>query len=398
MNKLFKNVLDKLANFTPTDFPFISLYLNTQANQHGRDDFASFVRKEFSEKAKEFNEDSAKLKSFENVRKRINEFLNENVRPSANGIGIFASTGADNFFKVIQFDAPINKHSMHVTNRPHLYPLARIIDQNPRHIALVADTSEARLFVFDPGVTKSIQLIKNSDASAQPNRESSKLQNQQWVENRRLLHAKNIVSRLEMVAKNEEIDHIILAGDDVIIPLLVSQMPQDLADKLVENIRLDIRTPEHEVLKATTKALFDHNIQTDAENVTELFDKYRAGRLAVAGLDDTLDALLKGQVDELLLSASLKSISSKPEEILKVPSISGVRDTFVAVDGHNSSANIADRLVSQALLTNASINFIEDPLLLSEIGGVGALLRYKDSGLDESTVGQNMKAEFSYNR
>ena len=42
--------IDKLADFQPSNLPVISLYLNTQADQHGRDNFDSFVRKEFKAK------------------------------------------------------------------------------------------------------------------------------------------------------------------------------------------------------------------------------------------------------------------------------------------------------------------------------------------------------------
>ena len=39
-------------------FPFVSLYLNIQADQHGRDNFEWFVRKEFKTKAKFFAPES----------------------------------------------------------------------------------------------------------------------------------------------------------------------------------------------------------------------------------------------------------------------------------------------------------------------------------------------------
>lgn len=49
---MLMNYLDELAAFEPTGYPFISLYLNLQPDQHGRDNFESFVRKEFKAKAK----------------------------------------------------------------------------------------------------------------------------------------------------------------------------------------------------------------------------------------------------------------------------------------------------------------------------------------------------------
>ena len=56
------------------------------------------------------------------------------------------------------------------------------------------------------------------------------------------------------------------------------------------------------------EALREHNLQTDAEKVRQLFDEYRAGGLAVVAWKDTVKAIEQGQVDEVLLSASAQEI------------------------------------------------------------------------------------------
>ena len=126
--------LDELVAFEPNGFPFISLYLNMQPDQHGRDNFKSFVRKEFNAKAKSFAAESLELASFERDTSRIRAYLRDEVRPSANGLAVFACAGADDYFNAVQLDAPIQKHRLHVDERPHLYPLARLIDQHPREV------------------------------------------------------------------------------------------------------------------------------------------------------------------------------------------------------------------------------------------------------------------------
>src|SRR5690242_14810784 len=148
---ILMNQLDELAAFEPTGYPFISLYLNLQPDQHGRDNFESFVRKEFKAKAKSFAADSLELVSFKRDQARIESYLRNDIRPSANGLAIFASAGANDYFKAVQLTAPLKRHDLHVNERPHLYPLARVIDQYPRYVALLADTNSARLFVFGLG-------------------------------------------------------------------------------------------------------------------------------------------------------------------------------------------------------------------------------------------------------
>ena len=43
--------LDRLARFEPAPYPVVSLYLDATPGQHGRDQFQSFVRKEFRARA-----------------------------------------------------------------------------------------------------------------------------------------------------------------------------------------------------------------------------------------------------------------------------------------------------------------------------------------------------------
>ena len=107
--------LDELAAFEPTEYPVVSLYLNTQADQHGRDNFESFVRKEFKARAKAFAEDSPELASFKRDAARVTTYLRDELRPSANGVAVFACAGAGNFFKAVQLDAPVNRHQLHVS-------------------------------------------------------------------------------------------------------------------------------------------------------------------------------------------------------------------------------------------------------------------------------------------
>src|SRR5690349_14908012 len=181
---------------------------------------------------------------------------------------------------------------------------------------------------------------------------------QRHVENYHLHHAKEVVEMLERVMREERAEHIILAGDEVIIPLLHEQLPAWLKNKVVDILRLDIRTPEHEVLKATMAALQEHNLHSDADRVRHLLDEYRAGGLAVVSVSDTVKALDQGQVDELLITASSRAIRVD--------------------DGESPDSNLrtADLLVRRARQTGAHITFIEDPALLSGVGGVGAILRY----------------------
>jgi len=368
--------IEQLAAFEPTPLPVISLYLNTQPDQHGRANYDSFVRKEFSARAQTYPLRSPERESFERDAERITAYLADELRPSANGLAIFACAGADDFFEALQLDAPIDEHKLYVYHQPHLYPLARVNDQYPRYAVLVVDTNAARLFVFGMGERLGKEGVKNTKVSRTSVGGWSQARYQRHVRNYHLHHAKEVVDVLERVVRDEHIQHIVLAGDEVIIPTLTRQLPQHLAERVIDVVRLDITTPEHEVLETTLAALREQDARDDTEKVARLLDAYRAGGLGVVGIHDTLLALTNHQVDEVVISAALDELHAGMEEVgaLLAPA---APPNDASNDDATRTVKVADELVTQALQSGATVTFIEDPDLLIDVGGVGALLRYR---------------------
>ena len=64
------------------------------------------------------------------------KFLDDELKASANGIAIFACSGAD-LFEAIQLNTPLEDNYLYVYNQPHLYHLTRLDDAYPRYAALV---------------------------------------------------------------------------------------------------------------------------------------------------------------------------------------------------------------------------------------------------------------------
>ena len=199
---------------------------------------------------------------------------------------------------------------------------------------------------------------------------------QRHVDNYHLHHAKEVVEMLDRVMREEEAEHLILSGDEVIISLLREYLPDRLRQKVIDVLRLDVRTPEHEVLKETMEALREHNLQTDAEKVRLLLDEYRAGGLAIVGFRDTAKALDQGQVDELLLSASARDIRYGEEDFDHALMDDAPTGQPVRND-RETQLTAPDLLVTRARQTGARVTFIEDPAILAGVGGVGAFIRYR---------------------
>jgi len=289
---------------------------------------------------------------------------------------IFACAGAGDFFEAIQLDAPIENNRLYVYDQPHLYPLARLMDQYPRYAVLVANTNSARVFVFGRGAKLDSEEVKNRKTNRTKVGGWSQMRYQRHLANYHLHHAKEVVEVLERVVRDERAEHVILAGDDVIIPLLREQMPAPLGEKVIDVMSLDINAPEHEIFESSMESLREHDSQTDAEKVSHLLNEYRGNGLAVVGVADTLAALSNGQADDLLISAAPGELQYDEEKVRAVVAAYSAGDGEPAVDPSEPRL-VADELVKRAQASAASVTFIEDASLLADVGGVGATLRYR---------------------
>ncbi len=361
--------LDRLARIEPAPFPVISLYLDAQPDARGKDHYAPFLKKELRGRIDELEPRSAERESFEKDVEKIEQYLAEELRPSANGIVIFACSASD-LFEALQLDAPIERNRLTVGDRPHLTPLAWVMDRHPRHAVVLSDTNAAHIYVFGRGRTIGREDLSSPKMSRTDAGGWNQMRYQRHVDNLHQNHAKELIETLGKIVAEDRVDRIFLAGDDVIVPLLRSELTKELEHKVVGVLRLDIRTPEDEVKAAAAEALSTHEGKVEAERVEQLVGEWRAGRLAVAGPREVLKALENGQVEEVVMSRA-----------------------FAEAGENGTATSPADDLTWRALATSAKVRFVESSELLAETGGVAASLRYKPGAPPRGNSPVERKAE-----
>jgi peptide chain release factor subunit 1 len=373
-----QRLLDKLLKFEPASSPVISLYVDARVDEHGKRTFQPFVRKQLGERAKSYEARTPERESFDKDSERIMAYLENGIVPSINGLAIFACTGANDFFEVGTFEAPFERNRLLVSDRPHLYPLARLIDQYRRYAVVLADRNRAQIFVFASGRAEKERSVENVKTKHTSVGGWSQSRYQRHEENYHLQHVKEVVDRLERTVKGDNIEHVILAGDEeTVIPLLREQLSQELSEKVIDALSLGIDTPEHELLEETLKAFKVHDSLTDMQKVERLLNEYRADDLGVAGVPETLAALSNGQVEEMLIVSSAEKLQYDKKEVEKVLRL---YDTDGQLPTELDQRTVADELVRRAnLLSSARVTFIEDDTRMEQLGGVGAFLRYRIS-------------------
>jgi len=374
------NFLQELLDFEIANGPFISAYLNTAVNENGKRTFDVVLKKQISDHLDTFPEGSDDRNSFEQDVEKIINFLKD-LGPSTQGIAIFACSSAG-LFRTYEFQVPFDENLFFVFDRPHLYPLIKLVSSNRRFAVAQADTNSAHIYVFGLGEMFSREDIQNQKTNRTEVGGWSQMRYQRHTDNFHQQHAKEVVAELEKLVRNDRIERIILAGDEaVIIPILRGELSKELEDKVIGTMPLSVNAPEHEVLEAAEKTVHRHETLEDTKVIETLKEQnYDNGR-GITGISKVLPALLNGQAQELYIASNFDSIDYNIGQVNKI-----FKDYAPGIDEDLPSAKrtglVIDEVLRLAAQTADDIRFIEDDNLLKEAGGVGALLRYQAKGVN----------------
>src|SRR5215211_6494551 len=100
--------LDRLADVDTSPFPVISLYLNLQSGQTGRDNFEPFLRNEFADRVRTYPAGGPERQSLDQDAQKVRDYL-AGIPPAVNGLALFACSAAE-LFESIPLAAPIDQH------------------------------------------------------------------------------------------------------------------------------------------------------------------------------------------------------------------------------------------------------------------------------------------------
>ena len=374
------NFLDKLLDREPDGSPVFSIYLNTEPNETGKKDFDIFLKKQISEHGGVIDPTSDEKQHFDAAAERINDFIG-GMDPSTRGVAIFASAGPNEFFQTFQFQVPVEENEFFSFDRPHIYPLVRLMEQHPTFAVAAADTNSAFIYTYRRGRILGKDAIQNIKTNRSEVGGWSQMRFQRHIDNFHQQHAKEVVGELEKLVRDDRINAVVLVGDStVIVPMLLDEMSKELKEKIAATLSMNVNTPEHELLEAADQAVREHDAKADKEKIDYLLEHNYEDGVGVVGVDKTLAALLNGQVQELYVTADLDDVTYDRDSVRLV-----LANYAPGTDGEMPDATeramLVDELIKLAARSADAIKIIEDPHLLKTVGGVGAILRYQAKGV-----------------
>jgi peptide chain release factor subunit 1 len=281
---------------------------------------------------------------------RIESYLATEFATETQGLAIFACSPR-NLFETVEAGAPFETQIAYGP-RPDLYQLARLVDDLETAVVAVVDTNTARLFVVRSGFMNEVGGPDRKDNAEFHKHKAggwSQARFQRHIQNNREEFARGAAEAIESLAKREGATHLILAGNEVAVPLVKDALSQQMAEVLHdETLRIHIRAASDEVQDEVTPILAQLEREQDYSVAERLIEGVRGGGLAVSGMKHTRRALENGQVDTLVLATDVDIPEKQRNELIQL-----------------------------AATTSAGVEVVEGHETLRELGGVGGLLRYQ---------------------
>ncbi len=346
-----RDLLRKLANFDAGDALVLSVYLDMRPHGDSPAIRPSLIvlTNRFRQIEKTLLPRGPALDNFRLDANRVQRFLDEHAGPWLQGVAMFACN-SHQLFEVIETGVPF-ENQVALEPVPDLFQLARLVDEQETTVVALVDTNTTRLFVTRSGFLEEVAGPRD-DPFGSRQRNTGGLNHKQYqrrVQNQREAFAREAAAALEDLVAQEGATRVILAGDEVAIPLLHQALSPQLEPLIFEEVlRLDIRTPRHEVLREVAPILAQVEEEESHTRADHLVEAVREQGLGVIGLQETRDALEHGQGEVLVLAEEAPLNEQERNDLVRMATLSG-----------------------------AEVDLVTGHAILQQLGGVGALLRYR---------------------
>jgi peptide chain release factor subunit 1 len=365
-------LLDRLAAVDPTDQPFISLYVDARPDNTGRPHWGPVVRKELTERARAFGERTTARTAYDADAERILGWLDAAPRASAQGFAIFACE-AVGLFEGVELNAPVETELV-VGHVPHLYPLARLLDQGRRYAVVVTDTHQAHIFVVALGAIRERARVENAKTSRSGAGGWSQARFQRHIETLVQDHLRRIADELDALVRRLHGPQVVVISSEGTRAEFDDLLSKEARAAIVGWTHAEAHAQAPELLSLATPVLE----RWRAEQETRALERWReeAGRngSAAAGWKQTLEAASDGRVELLLFQEGAGHAAARCPRCGRV----AVEDGKCPLDGTSMerSDDGLDLAVHQTLVHGGTVWAVRHHHDLEPVEGIGALLRY----------------------
>lgn len=377
MTTRLMTLLRELSALPRGEHPVLSLYLDWSVDSSGRRQVLAALDEALARHSAALDERGPARDSFEADRERVGRYLDAEAPREAAGIVIFACDG-QGLWQTAPLLVPVETH-IAVDSAPQLYHLARLLDDHETVAVAVAEGQQAEIYVIS---LESMEQVDSTRAREEVNRVEvggwSQMRYQRHTGFVIKLHMNDLARALQETLEQHGAEHIVIMTNDSIKGHVRAALPPQLQERVVDMVSYQRADEPGQLAAAVEPLLQEVERQQEEELLGRLEDQLATkGGLALGGEKAVAMALLKGQVDTLLLSAAYAGGPGG-----ECPTCGALRPgqrESCPYDGSElQPVELREALVSHALRQGGRVEVVGVEGALEPHGGVAALLRFRD--------------------
>ena len=360
--------LRELLDFK-TEHPVLSVYLNTDPSQGSADAYKPRLRS------------MLKDVGLENDVQKVMQYINLEFDWSGRGVAMFSCAGED-FFRVFSIAVPI-RDRIRISERPHVKPLANLLDFYGGYGVAVVDKINARLFYFHLGEIleeeelsgESVRRTKRGGGSQSPGRRGGTAGQTNYTEE---VAERNIKDAADFAARffsQNNIRRVLIGGTEDNVNVFRSHLPKAWQSLVVGTFPINKNASQAEIMDRALEVGHEAERLKQTELVQMIVTSEAKGQAGVINLEDTLNAVHDGRVQTLVFREGYRAPGYRCRGCGYLTTEKLTACSFC----ENKFENIPDAVelaVRRVMRDGGEVEVLRDVEVQKDFDQVGALLRY----------------------
>jgi peptide chain release factor subunit 1 len=367
-NMLTENEIHKLLEIQASH-PFLSVYLNTDPSDGSADLHKRQLRSLL--KDSKVPEDAF----------AIERYIDHEYDWSGQSVAIF-SCAAEGFLQAYTLAVPVRSRAR-VSDRPHVKPLADILDAYGGYGVVLVDKQGARLFYFHLGqlveqegmMGEAVRRAKRGGSSSIHGRRGGIAGQTNYAEEVAERNMREVAEFASAFFADKNVRRVLIGGTEDNVALFKSMLSKAWQSLIVGTFNASMTASKEEILH---KAL---QIGQRAESLREekIVDAVVNGAMkkrgGVIGLEETLNALRDGRVQTLVFREGYRAPGYRCQGCGYLTAVQLETCPFCE-KAFDSIEDAVEMAVHDVMKYNGEVEVLHDGQASQKLGEIGALLRY----------------------
>jgi peptide subunit release factor 1 (eRF1) len=300
---------------------------------------------------------------------------------SGRSVAVF-SCAPDNFFRAYSLAIPV-RNLLVIGDRPHVKPLATLLDYYGGYGVALVDKQGARLFSFHLGelreqegiLGESVRHTKRGGASAMPGRRGGVAGQTRYEDEIAERNMRDVAEFSAHFFGENNIRRILIGGTDENIALLRGLLPKSWQSLIVGTFPMSMTASKDEVLARAMQVGKEAENHKEEQLLKKLVTGTAKGRGGVLNLDDTLGAVHDGRVQSLIVQEGYRAPGYRCQgcgyitaHVLPACQFCGSK--------FDQIPDAVEMAVQKVMQAGGEVEVVQHPHQVKGFENIGALLRY----------------------